>query len=103
MFAVIKTGGKQYKVQENDIINVEHIDLEAGKKFKIKDILMTEEKGKVSFGSPLIDKGEVEAEIVEHYKDKKVIVFKKQRRQNYRRKTGHRQMLTKIKINKIKV
>ncbi|USO02820.1 MAG: 50S ribosomal protein L21 [Alphaproteobacteria bacterium] len=97
MFAVIKTGGKQYKVKQGDTLSVEKLDVPQGEKFSISDVLMTNDGKKTAFDS----KSKVEAEVVEHYKDDKVIIFKKKRRQNYRRKMGHRQMLTKIQINKI--
>jgi len=96
MFAIVKTGGKQYKVAQDNIIRVEKLSEEAGKKFKINDVILVEDKdGNQSF-SP--EKASVEAEVIRHYKDKKVIVFKKRRRQNSRRKNGHRQHKTEIKI-----
>lgn len=97
MFAVIKTGGKQYKVHLNDVLSVEKLDIAQGEKFTISEVLMMN-NGEKSLFSP---KGAVEAEIVEHYKDDKVLIFKKRRRKHYRRLNGHRQMLTKIKISAI--
>lgn len=97
MFAVIKTGGKQYKVKQGDVLSVEKLDVLQGKTFNISDVLMTSDGNKTLFGP----KGSVEAEVVEHYKDDKVLIFKRKRRKNYRRLKGHRQMLTKIQINKI--
>ena len=102
MFAVIKTGGKQYKVAENDVINVEKLDAEAGKKIKIKDVLMVGEGADVKVGDPVVKGAEVEAEVVDQKRDRKIIVFKKKRRQNYRRKAGHRQHKTVLKITGIK-
>lgn len=99
MFAVIKTGGKQYKVHLNDVLSVEKIDKAQGEKFKITDVLMVHNGDQTSFDK----KAEVEAEIVEHYKDDKVLIFKKRRRKNYRRLNGHRQMLTKIQIKSINI
>jgi large subunit ribosomal protein L21 len=102
MFAVIKTGGKQYKVAENDVISVEKLDTEEGKKVKIKDVLMVGNEGDVTVGDPMIKGAEVTAEVVEQKRNRKIIVFKKKRRQNYRRKNGHRQHQTMLKITGIK-
>ena len=77
MFAVIKTGGKQYKVAENDVIAVEKLDTEEGKKVKIKDVLMVGNEGDVTVGDPMIKGAEVTAEVVEQKRDRKIIVFKK--------------------------
>ncbi len=102
MFAVIKTGGKQYKVAENDIIKVEKLDADAGKKVKIKDVLMVGNGADVTTGDPLVKGAEVTAEVVEQKRAAKIIVFKKKRRKNYRRKAGHRQHETVLKITGIK-
>ena len=102
MFAVIKTGGKQYKVAKDDVINVEKLDAEAGKKIKIKDVLMVGEGADVTVGDPIVKGAEVEAEVVDQKRDRKILVFKKKRRQNYRRKAGHRQHKTVLKITGIK-
>ncbi len=98
MFAVIRTGGKQYKVAKDDVIEVEKLAGEPGAKVEIGDVLMA--GGKV--GSPLLSGVKVLAEIVKQFRDDKVIIFKKRRRHNYRRKKGHRQYLTQIKITDIK-
>ena len=99
MFAVIKTGGKQYKVAENDIISVEKLLGEPGDKLELNEVLMLGEDGKApKIGSPLVEKARVIAEILEQSKDDKIIVFKKKRRHNYRRKRGHRQNLTVLKV-----
>jgi large subunit ribosomal protein L21 len=102
MFAVIKTGGKQYKVAENDVIDVEKLDAEAGKKIKIKEVLMVGDGADVKVGDPTVKGAEVEAEVVDQTRDRKIIVFKKKRRHNYRRKAGHRQHKTVLKITGIK-
>ncbi len=102
MFAVIKTGGKQYKVAENDIIIVERLDGEAGTVIKFDDVLMCGTSDKVKVGTPLVKGAGVTGEVIEQRKGKKVLVFKKKRRQNYRRKKGHRQIETVIKITGIK-
>jgi len=101
MFAVIQTGGKQYKVAENDIIVVEKLDGEAGDKISFGDVLMHGKDGDVKVGAPLVKGASVAGEILEQRKAAKVLVFKKKRRQNYRRKKGHRQNETAIKITGI--
>ena len=98
MYAVIKTGGKQYKVSKDDVISVEKLSDDAGKKIKLTDVLIISDKGKPIIGDPLIKGASVEAEIVDHAKNAKVTVFKKKRRHNYRRKKGHKQNITNIKI-----
>jgi len=101
MFAVIRTGGKQYTVAPNDILEVERIDAKAGDKIEL-DVLMMGGDGKdAKIGAPLVSGAKVHAEIVEQTRGKKIIIFKKRRRQNYRRKNGHRQDLTLLKIVKI--
>ena len=96
MFAVIRTGGKQYKVTSGDTIAVEKLDGAQGDKVEMSDILMMDSK----LGNAL--KGaKVMAEIVRQFRDDKVTIFKKKRRHNYRRKKGHRQYLTEIKITDI--
>jgi len=102
MFAVIKTGGKQYKVAKDDVISVESLPGESGAAVEIKDVLMIGESGKApSVGTPLLDKAAVFAEVVEQTRDDKIIVFKKRRRKGYRRKAGHRQNLTVLRITSI--
>ncbi|MGV2433051.1 MAG UNVERIFIED_CONTAM: 50S ribosomal protein L21 [Rickettsiaceae bacterium] len=103
MFAVIKTGGKQYKVTKDYIFGIEKIDGEAGTKVEFNDVLMIGETSKPSIiGSPIVQGASVTAEIIGQMRDKKILVFKKKRRQNYRRKHGHKQELTKVKILDIK-
>ncbi|MCF6275336.1 MAG: 50S ribosomal protein L21 [Robiginitomaculum sp.] len=102
MFAVIKTGGKQYKVAKDDIIVIEKLDAETGKKVTFDDVLMCGEGADVSVGAPSIKGASVSGEVIEQRKGDKVIVFKKKRRQNYRRKKGHRQNETVVKITAIK-
>lgn len=103
MFAVIKTGGKQYKVTKNYTFGIEKIDGEPGSKVEFKEVLMIGEASKPSvIGSPMVKGASVTAEIVSQMRDKKILVFKKKRRQNYRRKHGHRQDLTEVKILDIK-
>jgi large subunit ribosomal protein L21 len=100
-FAVIKTGGKQYKVSTNDTIRVEKLDDKAGKKFEFKEVLLTTDDTTTEIGSPMIDGAYVEAELLKQARNDKVIIFKKRRRQNSRRKRGHRQHVSLVKILKI--
>lgn len=101
MFAIIETGGKQYKVAKDDVVRVEKLEAEAGKTVSLK-VLMVSDAGTTTIGSPEVKGASVSAEVVRHEKSDKVIVFKKKRRQNYRRKNGHRQNLTVLKITGIK-
>ena len=98
MFAVVKTGGKQYRVQKDDIIKVEKLAGDAGSEILLEEVLMQGGEGKATVGTPMISGAAVKAEILEQTRDKKIIVFKKKRRQNYRRKKGHRQDLTVLRI-----
>ena len=100
MFAVIKTGGKQYKVAKDDVITVERLPGEAGGNVSFEEVLMLGGDD-TKVGAPLVDGASVSGEIVEQTRGEKIIVFKKQRRQNYRRKKGHRQELTVVKITDI--
>ncbi len=98
MFAVIRTGGKQYSVKSGDVISVEKLSGKEGDKVEISEVLVAGSK----IGAPLLSGAKVMAEIVKQFRDDKVIIFKKRRRHNYRRKKGHRQYLTDIKITDIK-
>lgn len=101
MFAVIKTGGKQYKVAANDLVRVEKLAGEAGDAITFENVLMVGAGADVTLGAPLVEGALVAGEVVEQFRDKKVIVFKKKRRQGYRRKNGHRQELTLVRITEI--
>ena len=98
MFAVVKTGGKQYKVAAGDVIQVEKLPAEAGKTVELGEVLMLCDAGKVTVGAPMIAGAKVAAEVVSQNRTGKLIVFKKKRRQNYRRKKHHRQEFTVLKI-----
>ncbi|KZB70917.1 MULTISPECIES: 50S ribosomal protein L21 [Thalassospira] len=102
MYAIIKTGGKQYKVAANDVIKVEKIAAQAGETVKLEEVLMVAGDGAPKVGAPLVKGASVTAEVLEQAKGDKVIVFKKKRRHNYRRKNGHRQNLTVLRIKDIK-
>ena len=101
MFAVLKTGGKQYKVAKDDIIKVEKLDGAAGDKIKLADVLMVGDAKGTTIGDPLVKGTVVTAEILEQTRADKIIVFKKKRRQGYRRRAGHRQDITVLKITDI--
>ncbi|MDD9900051.1 MAG: 50S ribosomal protein L21 [Alphaproteobacteria bacterium] len=103
MYAVIKTGGKQYRVAKDDIIEVELLDTaKKGDKVTLDEVLLVGAGGSAKVGTPTVSGAAVTAEVLDQKKDDKVIVFKKKRRQNYRRKNGHRQNLTVLKIKEIK-
>jgi len=101
MFAVIQTGGKQYKVAKDDIIVIEKLEGEAGDKVSFDNVLLSGKGADVKVGEPLLKGASVSGEILEQRKAAKVLVFKKKRRQNYRRKKGHRQNETAVKITGI--
>ena len=101
MFAVIKTGGKQYRVAADDLLKVERIEAETGQIVELTEVLMVGDGDKAEIGAPLVDGAMVTAEVVEQGRAKKVITFKKRRRQNSRRTKGHRQHLTTLRISEI--
>ena len=101
MFAVLKTGGKQYKVAQNDVIVVEKLAAETGSSVELDHVLMIGENENSSVGNPIIKGAKVLATVLEQKKGKKVTVFKKKRRKNYRRTVGHRQDLTVLRITDI--
>jgi large subunit ribosomal protein L21 len=101
MFAVIKTGGKQYKTREGDVLQIEKLDKKKGQKLTFNEVLLIEDEGKAIIGTPLVKNASVKAVVLDNFKDKKVIVFKKKRRKRYKKKAGHRQQMTEIKIEEI--
>jgi large subunit ribosomal protein L21 len=103
MFAVIRTGGKQYTVAKDDVIAVERLDGEPGAMVELGEVLMVGDGADVSTGTPLLDGASVSATLVEQRRTDKIIVFKKKRRQNYRRKNGHRQYQTVLQITGIRL
>lgn len=102
MLAVIRTGGKQYKVKEGDIVSVEKLPLDEGAQVELSEVLMIENNGKTKVGTPVVDGAVVTATILKQKKQKTVYVFKKNRRKHYRRKNGHRQIVSILKIESIK-
>ncbi len=101
MFAVVKTGGKQYRVAEGDVIKVEKLAGEAGSSITLDEVLMVGDEKAIKVGEPLVKGASVTAEVLEQKKDKKITVFKKKRRHNYRRKKGHRQEITVLRVTGI--
>jgi large subunit ribosomal protein L21 len=101
MFAVIKTGGKQYRVSPQDIIRVERLSSPAGEIVEMTEILAMGREDGVKFGQPLVEGARVAATVLEHTRDDKIIVFRKQRRKNFRRTHGHRQHQTVLRIEEI--
>ena len=101
MFAVIKTGGKQYKVAANDVLKIEKLDHQAGDVVTFDQVLMVGDGDVVTVGAPLVEGALVAGHLIETKKQKTIIVFKKERRHNYRRRNGHRQLLTSVRITEI--
>ena len=101
MYAVIETGGKQYRVTEGDVINVEKLDAEAGKTVTIKEVLVVEKEGETLVGAPYVTGASVKAEVLENGKGPKVIIYKYKAKKDYRKKNGHRQPYTELEIKSI--
>ena len=102
-YAIIKTGGRQFRVAEGDTIDVDVLDVEPGKIATFGDVLMFADGKDVSHGNPLVSGAKVIAEVLEQRKDKKVVAFKYRRRKGYHRTVGHRRKLTRVKIKTIDV
>ncbi|MBM3194467.1 MAG: 50S ribosomal protein L21 [Chlamydiae bacterium] len=102
MYAVIKTGGKQYRVAQGDVIDVELVKADTNGKVHLHDVLLLNESGSIKLGNPTVAGASVEAELVDYVKGEKVVAFKYKRRKNYARKVGHRQKYARIKILQIK-
>ena len=101
MYAVVKTGGKQYRVAKDDVLTIEKLDGEAGAVIELEQVLAINDGKGLTIGTPMIDGARVAATVLEQKKGEKVLIFKKKRRQNYRRTKGHRQQLTVIRISDI--
>jgi large subunit ribosomal protein L21 len=101
MYAIIETGGKQYRVSEGDILNVEKLDTADNESVTFDNVVMISDGDKVSFGNPYVAKAKVTADVLKTEKGKKVLVFKKKMRKGYKRLRGHRQLYTSLKIKKI--
>jgi large subunit ribosomal protein L21 len=103
MYAIVDIAGQQFKVEKDQKVYVHRLDTEEGKKVNFDRVLLIDDNGKVNIGAPAISGAQVSATVLEHLKGDKVIVFKKKRRKGYQKKNGHRQSLTEIQINVIKV
>ena len=101
MYAVIKSGGKQHKVSEGEEILLEKISLDEGEVIEFSEVLAVNKDGNLKVGKPLLEGAVVKAKVINHLKTKKITVFKMKRRKDYRKKQGHRQNLTKVKIESI--
>lgn len=101
MYAIIETGGKQYRVTEGDVLTIEKIEATEGQTFEFDRVLTVVKDGEVVIGKPLVANAKVTAEVVAHGKGKKILVFKYKAKSNYRRRQGHRQPFTKVRIEKI--
>lgn len=101
MYAIIRTGGKQYRVTEGDVIFVEKLPYAEGDKVKFDEVLLVGGDGEIKTGTPVIDGASVEATVLKNGKARKIIVFKYKPKKDYRRKQGHRQPYTKVQIDKI--
>lgn len=102
MYAVIKTGGKQYKVASGDLLRVEKLEGAAGESVAFDQVLLLDDAGKLTIGAPLVAGATVTAEIIAQARDPKILIFKKKRRHKYRRKNGHRQLQTVLRVTGIK-
>jgi large subunit ribosomal protein L21 len=100
-YAVIRTGGKQYRVTSGELLRIESLKGDVGSQVEFSDVLLTSNEGSVQVGTPLVAGASVTAQIVEHGKERKIVVFKKKRRQGYRRKRGHRQHFTAVRVQNI--
>lgn len=101
MYAIIKTGGKQYRVSEGDVISVEKLNVASGEKIVFDEILIVENDGELQIGAPVVTGATVEGTVVQQGKEKKIVVFKYKPKKDYRKKQGHRQPFTRVKIEKI--
>jgi large subunit ribosomal protein L21 len=101
VYAVIRTGGKQYRLSPGDKLKIEKIEAETGSTIMFKDVLMVATDNKVTLGSPIVENAAVKGRLLNTAKDRKVLIFKKRRRKGYRRKRGHRQILSEVLIEEI--
>lgn len=101
MYAIIKTGGKQYRVSEGQTLRVEKLGGEPGTDLNLNEVLLVTREGQATIGTPLVGGASVQARIVGQAKAKKVLIFKKKRRKGYHKKQGHRQFYTELKITGI--
>ena len=103
MYAIVEIAGQQFKVEKGQEIFVNRLEGDEGKKVKFEDVLLVDNRGKVSVGTPKVAGASISARIIEHLKGDKVLVFKKKRRKGYKKTTGHRDYLTKVQIENISI
>jgi len=101
VYAIIRTGGKQYRVEPGDVVHLERLDAEVGSRVTLDDVLLVGGKDDIQVGAPRLDKASVVGTVVEQGRDRKVRVFKQKRRKHYRRTRGHRQPFTAVKIERV--
>ena len=101
MYAIVATGGKQYRVREGQVINVEKLGAEAGSDVVLEKVLLVGEGDEVKIGTPYVEDAAINCQVLEHKRDRKIIVFKHKRRKDYRKKAGHRQEYTRLKVTSI--
>lgn len=103
MYAVIRSGGKQHRVEPGSTLKVEKLDVQIGKKIDLGEVLMVGGEGEVQVGDPTLSKAKVTATVLDHDRARKIIVFKKKRKKQYRRTRGHRQPYTEVRVEDIKL
>lgn len=103
MYAVFRTGGKQFRAEPGFSIRIPSLDVEPGETITFEDVLVASDGDAVKVGAPRVEGASVKAEVVKHGRDKKVIVFKRKRRKGYRKKNGHRQGFTEVKVSEVVV
>ena len=103
MFAIIKTGGKQFAVKPGDVVKVSLLDVDPESTYEFDEVLAVSKDGKLTAGAPTVKGAKVEAEVIEHGRDSKILVFKRKRRKDYKKRYGHRTHFTSVRIKDIKV
>jgi large subunit ribosomal protein L21 len=103
MYAVFRTGGKQFRAEPGNTLRIPSLSVEPGEAITFDEVLLTSDGDEVQVGAPVVDGASVKAEVLRHGRDRKIIVFKRKRRKNYRRKQGHRQGFTEIRVDEILV
>jgi large subunit ribosomal protein L21 len=103
MYAVLETGSKQYRVAAGDTLDIERLDIAVGQPHTFDRVLLVSNEGKIAVGSPTVANATIVADVIEHLRGPKTVAFKMKRRKGYHKTIGHRQELTRIKINEIKV
>lgn len=101
MYAIIKTGGKQYRVNEGDVISVEKLAVDSGEAVVFDEVLVVSKNGELQIGAPVVNGAKVEGTVIQQGKEKKVVVFKYKPKKDFRKKQGHRQPFTRVMIDKI--